>query len=310
MKYVLIKKIVTLFIIFIPLILVNINFIVQGDLTSNNILYVGGEGNGNYSKIQDAINNSIDGYKIFVYSGIYYENLIIDKSIILIGQDKSSTIIDGLNKNHVILLKKNHINISGFTIQNGGNGFAGIFLTNTSNNNIIANNIIKSNNWIGIKLHSSNNLIENNLITSNTDGIFLTYYCKNNNIIKNKFFNNNYYGIYIQSTNNGNNIYNNNFVNNGQNAHDEGINIWDDDWHGNYWDDYGEKYPESRKIFLKGIWNFPYQIPGENNLDRYPLYKEYTESNIQNQIKISNNMDQYINLIKFINIILFDGEKI
>ena len=53
-------------------------------------LYVGGNGTGNYSKIQDAINDSSDGDTVYVYddSSPYYENLIVDKPITLKGENK------------------------------------------------------------------------------------------------------------------------------------------------------------------------------------------------------------------------------
>ena len=43
-------------------------------LSSGNTLYVGGSGEGNYSKIQDAINGASDGDTVFVYddSSPYY----------------------------------------------------------------------------------------------------------------------------------------------------------------------------------------------------------------------------------------------
>jgi parallel beta-helix repeat protein len=68
------------------------------DYNSNgNILYVGGEGPNNYTKIQDAINNAIDGDTVFVYndSSPYYESIIVDKAINLVGEDKDTTIIAG-----------------------------------------------------------------------------------------------------------------------------------------------------------------------------------------------------------------------
>ncbi len=54
--------------------------------SKGNILYVGGSGPGNYTKIQDAIDNARYGDTVFVYdySSPYYENLVIHKSINLI----------------------------------------------------------------------------------------------------------------------------------------------------------------------------------------------------------------------------------
>ncbi len=73
--------------------------------TSSNgkTLYVGGSGPNNYTKIQDAINDSSDGDTVFVYddSSPYYENLVIEKSIHLIGEAKETTVIDA-NDNSTI----------------------------------------------------------------------------------------------------------------------------------------------------------------------------------------------------------------
>lgn len=44
-----------------------------------------GNGGADYIKIQDAIDNVADGITIFVNNGTYYEMLVIDKSINLIG---------------------------------------------------------------------------------------------------------------------------------------------------------------------------------------------------------------------------------
>ena len=38
-----------------------------------NILYVGGSGPGNYTKIQDALDNATEGDTVYVYSNTYYE---------------------------------------------------------------------------------------------------------------------------------------------------------------------------------------------------------------------------------------------
>jgi len=77
-----------------------------------NTLYVGGSGANNYTKIQDAIDNSSHGDTVFVYSGFYDEyypknscSVYIDKEIKMIGEDKYTTIIDGGNNYDVIRLR-------------------------------------------------------------------------------------------------------------------------------------------------------------------------------------------------------------
>ena len=92
-------------------------------LSSGKTLYVGGSGPGNYTKIQDAIDEASDGDTVFVYddSSPYYEKLVVDKSINLIGEDKYTTIIDGRNSGVVVQITADRVNISEFEIQNGYN---------------------------------------------------------------------------------------------------------------------------------------------------------------------------------------------
>ncbi len=83
-------------------------------------LYVGGSGPGNYTHIQDAINDAGDGYTIFVYSGTYYENITIDKSIKLIGENASTCVIDGTTSASYFLIevKSDGVQIQNFTLKN------------------------------------------------------------------------------------------------------------------------------------------------------------------------------------------------
>ena len=86
-------------------------------------LYVGGDGSGNYTRIQDAIDNASDGDTVFVYddSSPYYENIIVNKSINLIGENRYTTIIDGRGGEYridVIRISANKVKVTGFTIQN------------------------------------------------------------------------------------------------------------------------------------------------------------------------------------------------
>jgi len=182
----------------------------EDNFLNGNIWYVGGSGPGNFSKIQDALDNAFDGDTIFVFddSSPYYENVVIDKSINLIGEKRHSTIIDGMELGIVVKIASNYVNISKFTIQNcSKSSSAGIRgSTNCStilNNNIIFNNrsglvllyshyntisgnIINSNRWGGIHLGTcNNNIITENTIISNNDEGFNQYDCHNNIILGN-----------------------------------------------------------------------------------------------------------------------------
>ena len=81
-------------------------------------LYVGGLGPDNYTKIQDAIVNASDDDTVFVFddSSPYYENIMIDKSINLIGENKNTTIIDGSRKDDVVHINADSVKLSFFTI--------------------------------------------------------------------------------------------------------------------------------------------------------------------------------------------------
>jgi len=141
-------------------------------LARGNTLYVGGSGPYNYTKIQDAINDAISGYTIFVYKGTYYENLIISKSITLQGEDKDITIIDGQEQGNVILITKDHVTVRGFTLRRGGWGhYAGVWIENEDFNKIEGNKILDNHFW-GICLNGSSfNIITSNTISLNNLGI-------------------------------------------------------------------------------------------------------------------------------------------
>jgi len=169
------------------------------------ILYVGGSGEGNYTKIQDAIDNASDGDTVFVYKGIYIENLVVNKSIRLLGEDRNSTIINNDKKGNVMHILVDGVTITEFTLQNSSNefNFAGIKIT--SNYNIISNNIILNNSgWPHIKSDgiilegSSYNNISGNTIFHNWDGIWLYY--SNHNIVTGNIIFNNIHGIELSNS--------------------------------------------------------------------------------------------------------------
>jgi len=153
-----------------------------------NTLYVGGEGLGNYSKIQDAIDNATDGDTVLVYddSSPYYENLVVDKSINLFGEDKNSTIIDGNVTDSVIEVSADHVYIEGFTVTNCRRDLSDAGINVFSDWNTIKNNNIMENQCTGIMLSSSQfNLIENNIFKDNVLFHIHLRDCSDNNTVCN-----------------------------------------------------------------------------------------------------------------------------
>jgi len=196
------------------------------------ILYVGGSGPGNYSTIQEAIDDASDGDTVFVYddSSPYYENLIVDKSIELIGENKQITVIDGDRKDDVVHIIADFVKISGFTIRysssHSDNG-AGVRIDN-SDNCIITDCKISQNGEYGVLIWNSYNcLISGNTISRAKIGILIefeivppqvSYKC----VIEENIINDTLWGIYVVRNRDVVKILNNIIVDNSCN----GINTW------------------------------------------------------------------------------------
>jgi len=157
-----------------------------------------------YARIQWAVDSASIGDTIIVRDGTYYENVVVNKKLIIKSENGSAyCIVDG-GGSTVFTLEADGIRIEGFSITGGRDG---IYIS--SNNNIISNNIISSNNDCGVYLISNNSSISNNLISSNNDyGIYLR---GNSNSISNNTISNNKY-IDLEGNNNriSNNIISNN----------------------------------------------------------------------------------------------------
>jgi parallel beta-helix repeat protein len=268
------------------------------------ILYVGGLNPGNYSKIQDAVDNASDGDTVFVYddSAPYYENIAVNVPIHLIGENRSTTSIEG--GNHAVSIFVDGVTVSGFRISNVGDFWncCGFYITsqgnNISNNNIVNNlrmngifldcasyntiygNLIENNNYHGIRLeYASHNMIVNNRLVNNRGfGILLAESGDNlliGNTVKQSFDD----GLCLGDNCVNNTIFHNNFIDNPENAYDETGNTWDNGSSGNYWSDYNGSDTDG-----DGIGDSPYQIPGNKSQDRYPLMKPYGEQTLDIKI--------------------------
>ena len=193
-------------------------------------MYVGGSGPGNYTKIQDAIDNASDGDTVFVYSGIYYETIDINKSIDVFGQDKETTIIEGKLNDNIVNISVDFVNLGGFSIISDWEheplfgiyvqandtiikdniiktDEANIVLYNSSNNAVIHNFILNTNTGVALMLSHYNN-VSNNTITNTNLGIELTT-SNYNTIALNNLSSNRYYGLYLNTHCNYNAIFQN-----------------------------------------------------------------------------------------------------
>lgn len=180
-----------------------------------------------YSTIAEAVANALPGDQIFVKKGIYYENVWIDKSIVITGEDSKNTVVIGegdVNNGNVFTLATSNITLERFTIKsvdysatseyaNGvnikgdnctvrgnkiTNNFWGILCAIQSHSLITKNNITE-NRKEGIRFYGGSfNMISENFITGNkASGIAIEGY---SNVISRNIIKNNTRGIGLGSS--------------------------------------------------------------------------------------------------------------
>ena len=142
---------------------------------------VPGSGPGNpaedYTSIQAAINAASAGDTIYIYSGTYYEQLTVTKTLTLEGENKDTTIIQSPGGWYTRGIYE--YGISGVTVKNLN--FQGFYY--------------------GIYLYNSGSTtITNNVITGNTVALYL-YLSPSSTITDNTVKDNTYYGISLSSSN-------------------------------------------------------------------------------------------------------------
>jgi len=173
---------------------------------------VDNDGGGDFSVIQEAINNASAGDTILVHSGVYYEHVYVNKSVRLKGI--GYPVVDANCSGSAITLNVDGITLVGFNATNAGSLWDGAGINVISSNNTITDNNVR-NNSDGISIDSaSNNSITGNNLYNNEYSISLSD-SSNNTITGNNVRNNKYGGIYLADSSNNNSITGNTFVNNG-----------------------------------------------------------------------------------------------
>jgi parallel beta-helix repeat protein len=255
----------------------------------------------NYTSIQDAIDalETEDGHTVLVEAGTYYENVVVDKAISLIGENYSTTIIDGNMTGHVVRITEDHVNVTGFTMQRSGRTQfdSGISVGSAEHSAISCNRII--NNEVGVHGSPRNASISGNVIVNNVVGIAIDpggagnsvyrnhlmantvsihiYFANSNNITENKI-EHNWRSITVGYSRH-NRFNHNHFFNNTEHVlilSIGDINYWDSGYPsgGNYWGDYNGTDNDH-----DGIGDTPY-IHDANNTDHYPLMGPFSNFNV------------------------------
>jgi len=167
-----------------------------------------------YQGIQAAINDASTnpGDTILVNGGTY-GNVVVNKTVILMGNDTGGQPVINGNGGTGIIIASNNTKVEYFNITNSSTGIS----TNTNNVSILNNIVTITHESIGIYLgSSSNSIISGNTVqgdnyNSNQYGVYLSN--SNNNSISGNTVDNNENGIYLSNSRNnnisGNTAYNN-----------------------------------------------------------------------------------------------------
>jgi parallel beta-helix repeat protein len=181
------------------------------------------DGPADFSSIQEAINAASSGDTIYVKNGTYYQNVEVNKTVSLIGENRSTTIIDGGGNQNVVFVTADNVTIIGFTIRNSGTidpgGYGGIGVSGANqviveNNNLVnndggiwiydsncdsfANNNISYNSKSGVYTRYANGtVIANNIVANNAWGIVLRTGTNSSTVVENSVYSNDYTGIQV-----------------------------------------------------------------------------------------------------------------
>ena len=135
-------------------------------------LHVGGGGPGSYTSIQEAINNATSGDTVFIHGGTYAENVVVNRTIDLIGEDRETTHVLGTGTGRGIKVTADWVNISGLRVS-GGSLAVGLELWGARNCTISASHFSAGYGGAISLIGAHGNSITDSTATWSSHGIFL-----------------------------------------------------------------------------------------------------------------------------------------
>ena len=165
-----------------------------------------GWGSSHFKNIQDGINAVSDGGTVHVASGNYCNNVVVNRTVFLVGEDKSRTIIDGnYTQDSMLSITANYVSIEGFSIQNCiylGKEKGGINIDSWYNN---ISDVYFTQNWMDLTVLGRYNNISSCIMDASFWNIKI--FADNNSVLENHFSNS--YSAVSLTIANGNTIENN-----------------------------------------------------------------------------------------------------
>jgi parallel beta-helix repeat protein len=158
-----------------------------------------------YQYIWQGIENATTGDTVYVLNGIYYENVIVDKTISLIGESQENTIIDAQNYGTVVTITADNVIMKNFQVKNGGEEW---YPNRDSGVKILGDYITFENcnlydNFYCVYVISWYSTIKNCTTHDNEYGLFLWYddtkYSRYDEIVNFLSYNDTSVGVYLSN---------------------------------------------------------------------------------------------------------------
>ncbi|HII02429.1 TPA: S-layer protein [Methanosarcinaceae archaeon] len=172
------------------------------------LITVDDDGAGNFSSIQEAVDNTQDGDTILVNPGIYRENVEVYRELAIVadsslsGDDGNRTyVIGNVPEYDVFYVNASNVTIDGFYITGGPSDMewyeVGIYLEGAENCLLINNTLVLNDAGIGLN-NSEGNYLENNNVALGYRGIDL--FASEENTLSNNLVLTNRQGIVLQGS--------------------------------------------------------------------------------------------------------------